>query len=101
MDYKKASIALRPLADNYELPVVAEALETAVKALEELPRLQAEREQLMEDLKGECNVCSFNDAASIGSCDLECWDCQRHCPCRDCNGGSKWEWRGVPEVAHG
>lgn len=79
------------------MPVAREMYRTAVVALRELPRLRAERDALLERLKA-CRRCE--DCAHYGEfehCNEEfCHDCPRDCYCKDCSGGSKWEF-GVQE----
>lgn len=121
MDYKKAIETLRPMADNYALPGVADALETAIRALEEVETLRAELagererfdryadysverdkmiEQLKEELRGDaerCRTCGhLSEARMCDTSDYLCCECgQNACACRTCTKGSEWKWRGA------
>ena len=90
--YRDAIKYLRPMADNYVLPGVADALETAIRAIEDVERLK-------EDLRSATDRCKFcvqmtKPLLCLGS-DYLCHECNQHdCVCQDCKDGSKWEWRG-------
>lgn len=95
MDYKSAITYLQPIFDNTPKVGYGEALGVALNALREI-------EQLKEDLRNTSDRCKFclrmsEPLACLGS-DYTCHECfQRVCGCRDCQKGSNWEWRGVPE----
>lgn len=106
MDYKKAIDILQPMADNIVLPGVAEALETAIRAMGELPRVEKERDALLEDLRQcarhePCDYCKHNGCADDLECEYDCQACAERCICGTCLGDSNWEWRGVVEYEEG
>ena len=103
MPYKEAIDYLRPVADNHPRSRYAAALEAAIRAMEEVEQLNAEKTQLLEDLRQSgrhepCDYCKHNEAwlayCTRGSLCDECLDCA--CPCNNCEEFSKWEWRGIP-----
>lgn len=61
----------------------------------------AERDALLEYAKlfTGCDTCKRrNYCKSDSACD-ECeHDVKGNCYCKDCERGSKWEWRGLPEA---
>ena len=95
MTYKQAREYLQPVADNHPVTGYAVALTTAIRALEEV-------DQLKEHLRSSTDRCKFcANAKKPRLCedsDYFCNECfQNDCICRDCDHGSKWEWRGVKE----
>lgn len=102
MDYKKAIEILQPMADNIVLPGVAEALETAIRAMGELPKVEKERDALLEDLRQSyrresCESCKHNGCADTLDCECDCNVCANPCICYGCLENSSWEWRGVAD----
>lgn len=77
-------------------------LERLVAAAADLiERLTAENAKLLEYAKlfAGCDTCKRrNYCKSDSACD-ECeQDAKGNCYCKDCERGSKWEWRGLPEA---
>lgn len=96
MTNKEAKTYLQPVADNTPLVGYGAALTVAVRALEDV-------DQLKEDLRSSKDRCKFCEhAAKPRLCegsDYFCRECfQKDCICRNCQNGSKWEWRGMTEV---
>lgn len=65
---------------------IAKTIETAIDALENIDRIKAERDALMEDLKKVplCHCCKYD----LSGNDEVCSACLL-------NAGSGWEWKGV------
>lgn len=80
-------------ANEYEVPI--NLGDTLREAAEEIRKLTAERDAAVEDLRfqHDCDQCKnkeVSDNCQTGICD----GCTMYCPCRGCNCGEKWEWRG-------
>lgn len=104
-EIKAAINYLRPIADNASLPNYAHALDIAIRCMEEREAAKIVAEAMLADLKefASCKTCTHNtDPVPCENADYICYECTHHgCVCRDCEAGSKWEWRGVQEVRHG
>lgn len=129
MTYKEAIEILRPMADNYVLPGVVDALETAIRAMEDLPKVReeladernrhdryvdyaTERDKLFDQLLADfrasandelCHYCKhWAEPLPCEGADYVCYECSiEGCMCRDCRDYENWEWRGKPEVQNG
>lgn len=71
------------------------------KAADLIERLTAENAALLgyEKLFADCDMCRhINYCKTDCPCD-ECeQDVKGNCYCKDCECGSSWEWRGLPEA---
>ena len=108
MTYKDAIVYLRPVADNHPLAGYSAALNVAIRALEEVEQLNAEKTQLLDDLKQSlrhepCDYCKHaKEPVPCAGSDYVCDECTHHgCFCYDCRDCSKWEWRGIPVEKEG
>ena len=68
----------------------AEAAEIRAKKAER--ELDAAIERIKED--HWCEDCKFRHVAEACRSDSWCFACNAPCFCKDCDSGSKWEWRG-------
>lgn len=108
-----ASLIEQLTAENVVLPDgQASAIETLRKEIEwkdmvialaqrKQAQAEAERDALLEYAKlfTGCDTCKRrNYCKSDSACD-ECeQDVKGNCYCKDCERGSKWEWRGLAEA---
>lgn len=69
----------------------------ALMATDKANQAIAEKNAIMEDLKGTCEVCAHVN--SNPDCDCECLKCKLDCPCWYCRDGSRFEWRGMQKEA--
>lgn len=103
-------------AENVILPDgQASAIETLRKEIEwkdmvialtqrKQAEAEAERDALLEYAKlfTGCDTCKHSNYCKT---DSECNACEQdvkgNCYCKDCERGSNWEWRGLPEAPEG
>ena len=70
------------------------------KAAEAIERLTAEKLELLGYVKlfAGCDMCRHSNYCKT---DCPCDECEQdvkeNCYCKDCERGSNWEWRGLPE----
>lgn len=103
MDYKKAIEILRSMADNYVLPGVVDALETAIRAMEELPKVEAERDAALKDMRGICYLCKKAEPSNIGLRTLKTCEHLKERGVLATNkrpGCQYFEWRGPQKEGH-
>lgn len=48
----------------------------------------------VHELEALCNICAHEENMNLMECDCSCASCEAECPCRKCNDGSEWKWRG-------
>ena len=71
------------------------------KAAEAIERLTAEKLELLGYVKlfAGCDMCRHSNYCKT---DCPCDECEQdvkeNCYCKDCERGSNWEWRGLPEA---
>ena len=71
------------------------------KAAEAIERLTAEKVELLGYVKlfAGCDMCRHSNYCKT---DCPCDECEQdvkeNCYCKDCERGSNWEWRGLPEA---
>ena len=71
------------------------------KAAEAIDRLTAEKLELLGYVKlfAGCDMCRHSNYCKT---DCPCDECEQdvkeNCYCKDCERGSNWEWRGLPEA---
>ena len=71
------------------------------KAAEAIERLTAEKLELLGyvNLFAGCDMCRHSNYCKT---DCPCDECEQdvkeNCYCKDCERGSNWEWRGLPEA---
>ena len=71
------------------------------KAAEAIERLIAEKLELLGYVKlfAGCDMCRHSNYCKT---DCPCDECEQdvkeNCYCKDCERGSNWEWRGLPEA---
>ena len=71
------------------------------KAAEAIERLTAEKLELLGYVKlfAGCDMCRHSNYCKT---DCPCDECEQdvkeNCYCKDCERGSNWEWRGLPET---
>lgn len=61
---------------------------------------EAERDALLEYAKlfTGCDTCKYSNYCKTDSeCNACAQDVKGNCYCKDCERGSNWEWRGLPE----
>ena len=74
------------------------------KAAEAIERLTAEKLELLGYVKlfAGCDMCRHSNYCKT---DCPCDECEQdvkeNCYCKDCERGSNWEWRGLPEAPEG
>ena len=64
-------------------------------------KAEAERDALLEYAKlfTGCDTCKHSNYCKTDSeCNACAQDVQGNCYCKDCERGSNWEWRGLPEA---
>jgi len=93
MTYKEAKAYLQPVADSTPLAGYGAALAAAIRALDDVDKLK-------EDLRASNDRCKFCENMKkpllCEGSDYFCHECFQHtCICRDCQNGSKWDWRGM------
>ena len=62
---------------------------------------EAERDALLEyaELFTGCDTCKHSNYCKTDSeCNACAQDVKGNCYCKDCERGSNWEWRGLPEA---
>lgn len=65
---------------------------------------EAERDALLEYAKlfTGCDTCKHSNYCKTDSeCNACAQDVKGNCYCKDCERGSNWEWRGLPEALEG
>ena len=73
----------------------------ADKAITMIERLTAENVELLGYVKlfAGCDMCRHSNYCKT---DCPCDECEQdvkeNCYCKDCERGSNWEWRGLPEA---
>ena len=71
------------------------------KSAEAIERLTAEKVELLGYVKlfAGCDMCRHSNYCKT---DCPCDECEQdvkeNCYCKDCERGSNWEWRGLPEA---
>ena len=63
-------------------------------------KAEAERDALLEYAKlfTGCDTCKHSNYCKTDSeCNACAQDVKGNCYCKDCERGSNWEWRGLPE----
>ena len=75
-------------------------LELNRDALALVQQLERERDAAVEQLKEvdrvdlfRCSHCAHDELCNDGL--TSCIDCDKDCPCRTCEKGGNWQWRGV------
>ena len=64
-------------------------------------KAEAERDALLEYAKlfTGCDTCKYSNYCKTDSeCNACAQDVKGNCYCKDCERGSNWEWRGLPEA---
>ena len=64
-------------------------------------KAEAERDALLEYAKlfTGCDTCKHSNYCKTDSeCNACAQDVKGNCYCKDCERGSNWEWRGLPEA---
>ena len=74
----------REINSKIQPQIVFDAIENAIKALESIDRITAERDAAINDL-------SYTVLRMGGAC----WSCKRNKTCLKEDKPCKWEWRGV------
>ena len=98
-----AAAAIEQLTDeNTELHEEIEWKDMVIAlAQREQAKAEAERDALLEYAKlfAGCETCKHSNYCKT---DSECNDCEQdirgNCYCKDCERGSNWAWRGLPEA---
>lgn len=109
MDYKAAIEYLRPVADNHPVSGYGAALEAAIRALEELPKVKAERDAAVadisaiigdiEEIRQSCGIDNADADTALADlcgkyCSAVCGMCYKEGPNGRCDN---FCWRGRKE----
>ena len=64
----------------------------------EIARMAAERTAMIINAGNiDCDSCKHNGIGACEDIDPDCRNCAQECPCKLCDGTSKWEWRGATD----
>lgn len=105
--YEKSIEFLRALTDGQsdEIKSLRRELEwndmVIALAQREQAKAAAERDALLEYAKlfTGCDTCKHSNYCKTDSeCNACAQDVKGNCYCKDCERGSNWEWRGLPEA---
>lgn len=81
-----------------------EAITMIERLTAENAKAEAERDALLEYAKlfTGCDTCKHSNYCKTDSeCNACAQDVKGNCYCKDCERGSNWEWRGLPEAPEG
>ena len=81
--------------------LVADAADLIERLTAENAKAEAERDALLEYAKlfTGCDTCKHSNYCKTDSeCNACAQDVKGNCYCKDCERGSNWEWRGLPEA---
>ena len=82
-----------------ELPTEEQKIEitrdSAMTLIAELEQVTRERDALLDELKGECDVCANRKDCTAPKCRRSTHKECDECPCRTCIIDTNWKWEGV------
>ena len=90
--YDPEDVQKFPYASHYVMCIAARKIERMSAQLEQVTK---ERDALLDELKGECDVCANKKDCTAPKCRRSTHKECEECPCRTCIIDTNWKWEGV------
>lgn len=81
--------------DLYIEDMFAKAADLIESLSAQLEQVTRERDALLDELKGECDVCANRKDCTAPKCRKSQHKECEECPCRTCIIDTNWKWEGV------